>query len=242
MTNPHPHFLFMVMEEHPYGREMLHQLLGAGLRPALILQEASDIATEEREKFLKRIQGNPLAPTIAEQAEAHGIETVSVPVHKDEHCMPVIRRVDPNLIVLGGTRIIRGEILEYPRDGMLNAHPGLLPECRGSASPAWSVYHDIPIGSSCHFCSAGIDTGDLVGRREVPVRRGDTYEDLCYGTLVMSGTLMTEAVTAYAGGHLAELRRPQGESPHPTFKNMPDELLDTVFEKLRNRTYAHYVE
>ena len=38
------------------------------------------------------------------------------------------------------------------------------------------------------------DEGDVVRRREVEVRRGDTYEDLCYKTLVMAGTLMTEAV------------------------------------------------
>merc|ERR1719398_433806 len=82
----------------------------------------------------------------------------------------------------------------FPVDGMINAHPGLLPECRGSASPAWSVYHDIKIGSTCHICSPGIDEGDLLIKREVPVKRGYTYNDLCYFTLSLSGTLMVEAV------------------------------------------------
>jgi methionyl-tRNA formyltransferase len=221
----------MVMKEHPYGCEMLSQLLAGGFRPAAILEEDSKLATEEREKFRTRIQGNPLAAPIAEQAAEHDIPVTAVKRHKD-----------PNLIVLGGTRIIRGEILSFPRDGVLNAHPGLLPECRGSASPAWSVYHDIPVGSSCHFCSPEIDEGDVVRRREVEVRRGDTYEDLCYKTLVMAGTLMTEAVRAYHEGRIDELRLPQGESPHPTFKNMPDELLETVYQKLRDQTYAHYVD
>ena len=42
------------------------------------------------------------------------------------------------------------------------------------ASPAWSVYHDIGIGSTCHRCTAGIDTGDILLRREVPVKKGYT--------------------------------------------------------------------
>ena len=53
---------------------------------------------------------------------------------------------------------------------------------------------------------------------------------------------MAEAVQAYAEGRLDELRRPQGPSPHPTFRNMPDELLEVVRAKLRDGTYGCYAE
>ena len=141
------------------------------------------------------------------------------------------RAPELDLIVFGGTRIIRGVILDHPIDGVINSHPGLLPDCRGSASPAWSVYHDIPIGSSTHFCDNGIDTGDLLFRREVPVKKGMTYEDLCYETLVLAGVLMKEALIAYDEGRWDELRHPQGESKWPTFRNAPQEILDEVHKK-----------
>jgi len=155
-----------------------------------------------------------------------------------------LQRVKPNLLVLGGTRIIRGKVLEFPRDGVINAHPGLLPDCRGSASPAWSVYHDIKIGSTCHICAPGIDTGDILARREIPVKRGMTYEDLCYKTLVLSGTLMTEVVKTYSKSfeEFNKLRTKQGESSFPTFKNAPPEILEEVRKKLANQTYKHYVD
>jgi len=146
------------------------------------------------------------------------------------------------LIVFGGTRIIRGNILDFPKDGVINSHPGLLPECRGSASPAWSVYHDIPIGSSTHFCDNGIDTGHLLIRREVLVKRGMTYEDLCFETLLLAGILMKEALMAYDEGRWSELRRPQGDSENPTFRNAPEEILQVVRQKLRDETYAHYID
>jgi len=242
MRESHANFVFMLMREHPYAREMLAQLLAAGLRPQLILEEDSAVGDLERQKFLERIAGHAVNQPVADQAAECDIPIVTVAAHDDEHCLATIREVEPELIVLGGTRVIRGDLLTFPRDGVLNSHPGLLPECRGSASPAWSVFHDIAVGSSCHFCTAAIDEGDLVGRREVPVHRGDRYEDLCYRTLVMAGTLMTEAVQAHAEGRLATLRRPQRRSPHPTFKNMPDELLVIVRQKLRAQTYAHYVD
>ena len=156
--------------------------------------------------------------------------------------MPYIRDTDLDLIVFGGTRIIRGEILDFPKDGVVNSHPGLLPDCRGSASPAWSVYHDIPIGSTTHFCDNGIDTGELLLRREFPVKRGMTYEDLCYETLVLAGVLMKEALMAYVAGKWPEMRHAQGESPWPTFRNAPPEILEVVDQKLAEQTYAHYVD
>ena len=241
-----PTFAYLLLKEHPYGREMLKQLISEGFIPSIIITEDSKIADEEREKFLKRIEGNSIAPEINKQLEkiaikGHNVKNIEVPIHNSAEVMPYLVDLDLDLIVFGGTRIIRGEILDYPKHGVINSHPGLLPECRGSASPAWSVYHDIPIGSSTHFCDNGVDTGHLLLRREVPVKRGMKYEDLCYETLVLAGILMKEALMAYEEGRWDEMRRPQGKSPNPTFRNAPDEILEVVYQKLSEETYAHYV-
>ena len=236
-----PRFAFLLLKEHPYGREMLKQILSEGHIPQIIIEEDSSVGDEEREKFLKRIKGNEIAPTIESQARKHGINLVTVPIHNSSEVMPIIRQMELDLIVFGGTRIIRGEILDFPKDGVINSPPGLLPECRGSASPAWSVYHDIKIGSTCHFCDNGIDTGEILLRRELPVVRGVSYEDLCYQTLVLAGVLMKEALVAYVNGDWPEMRHPQGPSEFPTFKNAPQEVLDVVVQKLREETYAHYI-
>ena len=237
-----PKFAFLLLKEHPYGREMLMHILSEGFIPSVIIEEDSEIADEEREKFLKRIEGNPIAPSIQEQVKGLGIKIKSVAIHNSQQVMPLIKESELDLIVFGGTRIIRGEILDLPKDGVINSHPGLLPECRGSASPAWSVYHDIPIGSSTHFCDNGIDTGQLLLRREVLVKRGMTYEDLCFETLVLAGILMKEALMAYDEGRWSELRRPQGESENPTFRNASEEILKIVKQKLSDETYGHYVD
>jgi len=235
-----PKFAYLLLKEHPYGREMLRQIISEGFVPEVIIEEDSEVADEEREKFLERIKGNPIAPTIEDQAKENGIEIVSVLVHRSPEVIPHLEGMELDLIVFGGTRIIRGEILDLPSDGVVNSHPGLLPDCRGSASPAWSVFHDIPIGASTHFCDNGIDTGDLLMRREFPVKRGMSYEDLCYQTLVLSGVLMKEALVAYDEGKWPEIRRPQGQGEHPTFRNAPEEVLEVVRQKLRDQTYAHY--
>ena len=65
---------------------------------------------EEREKFLDRIAGNPIAPTIESQlTELHsnGIEVahVSVPIHNSENVMPHISDMELDLIVFGGNTV-----------------------------------------------------------------------------------------------------------------------------------------
>jgi methionyl-tRNA formyltransferase len=237
---PNKQFVFMVLEEHPYGREMLMQLLNENHIPMAIIEEVSDIALEEKNKFLERIKGYRVAPTFTELLERNDIPRYKVPHHNKIQCRELLEELQPTLGVLGGTRIIRKRILEIPPDGMLNSHPGLLPEVRGSASPAWSIFYDIPIGSTCHFIDPNIDTGDIVIRREIPVHRGDTYEKLCWLTLVEAGKLMTEAVSMWNKDEIT--RTPQGESDLPTLRVPSEEIMKIVHQKLLNQTYKHYAD
>lgn len=115
-----PSFAFLLLKEHPFGREMLRQVLSEGYVPRIIIEEDSDIGDEEREKFLKRIAGNPIAPSIEAQALEHNVPVVAVPIHNSEEVMPHLEGMGLDLIVFGGTRIIRGEILDFPKHGVIN--------------------------------------------------------------------------------------------------------------------------
>ena len=83
-----PRFAFLLLKEHPYGREMLKQILSEGFIPEVIIEEDSEIGTEEREKFLKRIEGNPIAPEISTQIEGKEIPHVTVSIHNSEKVKP----------------------------------------------------------------------------------------------------------------------------------------------------------
>ncbi len=232
-----PRYAFLVLEEHPYGREMLAQLLAAGFEPAILIEERSEISDVERDKFLVRIAGHQPAPTFTELLRGRSVRRELVPNHNDPSCERLLREVAPELIVLGGTRILKPPIFAVAP--ALNSHPGLLPELRGSASVAWAIHLDLPIGCTCHFIEAGIDTGPIVGRRTIDVHRGDTYEDLCFLTIRLSGTLMREAVESFARGAIRGVPQVGGE---PARKNMPDEMVEAVKRKLARGEYAHLVD
>jgi methionyl-tRNA formyltransferase len=232
-------FVFLVLEEHPYGREMLRALLNADVVPLAIIEERSAVATEEAAKFEERMAGFELAPTITEQLAARPqVRRITVPHHNQAECEAALRELEPTLLVLGGTRILRRRIFELA-EHTLNAHPGLLPEVRGSASVAWAIATDQKVGCTCHFIDAGVDTGPIVARRELPVRRGDTYERLCWATARLSAELMRDAVAAYADGSIEST--PQGPGG-TTYRNMPADQVAEVERKLAEGRYLHFVD
>ncbi len=234
------HFAFLVLEEHPYGREMLRILLEQNLIPSMIIQEVSAVGDVEREKFLTRMAGQPLPPRLTQLINGKKIPVYCVANHNDATCQELLAADQPDVLALGGTRIIKSNILEIPRRATVNAHPGLLPWLRGSASGGWALYKDMPEGATAHFIDPGIDTGDIIVARQLPVYHQDTYESLNYRIALLSGELMAESLTFLANGEAPRI--PQDRSVGETFKVIPDDLLEEGKRRLAEGRYSHFAD
>jgi methionyl-tRNA formyltransferase len=245
-ANPVPlRFALLVLQEHPWGRAMLRRLLERGHVPAMIIQEVSPVADEERKKFITRMAGQPVAPGISVQAvdkkTGRSIPIEDVPSHNDPACRALLDVLAPDLVVLGGTRIIRRRILELERDGepvpFINAHPGLLPWLRGSSSVGWALYLDMPVGASVHFIDPGIDTGDLILRRELTVTPTDTYESLNYRVAELAAELTADTLDLFVHGSVP--REPQDPGVGQTYRVIPEALLAEGKARLAEGRYSH---
>ena len=234
------HFAFLVLEEHPYGREMLRILLENNLVPSLIIQEVSKVGDIEREKFLDRISGQPVPPRLTQLISGRKVPVYCVSNHNDVTCQELLTTDKPDLLVLGGTRIIKPNILQIPPRSTVNSHPGLLPWLRGSASVGWALYKDLPQGATAHFVDPGVDTGDIILSRELPVYRHDSYESLNYRIAILAGELMAEALTAIAADEAS--RTPQDPNAGETFEVIPENLLEEGKQRLAEGRYSHYAD
>ena len=233
-------FAFLLLKEHPYGREMLRILLERGFVPALIIEEDSSVALEERDKFLTRIAGQPVPPPIADLVAELEIPCHAVDNHNSPDCLETLQGYGPDLVVLGGTRIIRTSLLAVPSGGTVNAHPGLLPRLRGSSSVGWALYKDLPVGSTVHFVDAGIDTGPVLLQRSLPIRRGERYEQIVRRVLTLSGELMAEALALIERG--AAQPQPQDPAAGETLRVIPPELLAAAKSRLAAGHYSHFAD
>ncbi len=89
--------------------------------------------------------------------------------------LAIVDRIQPDLIAVFGTSLIKGELLEKGRLGIVNLHGGLSPEYRGADCTFWALYNQEPekIGCTIHYINAGIDTGDLIAHVSPEVKASD---------------------------------------------------------------------
>ena len=148
-----------------------------------------------------------------------------------QECEQLLREIGPDVIVLGGSRIIRNNIIDIPKVGILNAHPGLLPEYRGVDVIPWAIYHGDPVGVTIHFVDEGVDTGGIVARKVVDVTEGDTIASLGKKADVLAGELMAETVLAIIEGEYVQVVR-QSKEDGKQYYRMPARLLRETVRKL----------
>lgn len=74
--------------------------------------------------------------------------------------------------------IFKSRLLQAPRIGMLNAHMARLPRFRGMNVLEWSVWFGEQPGVTVHFVTPGIDRGDVLCFREIPIASDDTIASL----------------------------------------------------------------
>ena len=106
----------------------------------------------------------------------------------------LLRELEPDIVVLGGAPILRVEILDVPRLGTINAHPGLLPSYRGVDVIPWAVLNGDPVGVTVHLVDAGIDTGAVLRQGELTIEPGDTIERLRSRAEALAGRLVVATV------------------------------------------------
>ena len=77
-----------------------------------------------------------------------------------------------------GGMILRDPILNGSKR-FIHVHPGLVPEVKGSDGMLWSSLIYKKVGMSAFFMNAGIDTGDILKRKEYPIPKLPIEDDNC---------------------------------------------------------------
>ena len=105
------------------------------------------------------------------------------------------------IIVVGYGRIIPQWMIDLPRLGNLNLHASLLPKYRGAAPIQWAIANGESVtGVTTMRIDAGLDTGDILMQREMPIAMDDTSETLGPKLAGMGADLMVETLIGLESG------------------------------------------
>jgi len=163
----------------------------------------------------------PLVVTQPDRPRGRGMELVASPVKESAIRLGIpvaqpatiknnsdfreqLAAIQPDaIIVVGYGRIIPQWMIELPRLGNLNLHASLLPKYRGAAPIQWAIAKGEPLtGVTTMRIDAGLDTGDILLQKEIPIAHEDTAETLAPTLATIGADLMVETLRGLDSGQV----------------------------------------
>ncbi len=188
-----------------FARGALEALLGAGHEILAVVTQPDRARGRSG-----RLQPSP----VKECALAAGIPVLQPERIKRPEAVAELKKYEADLFVVAAFgQILSQEILDLPRLGCLNIHASLLPKYRG-ASPIQHVLLDgeEKTGITVMQMNAGLDTGDIIYQKEIPIEGTDTFETLHDKLMVLGGEAIVEALPLLEAGKLVPVPQREEES------------------------------
>jgi len=174
----------------------LAAVLDAGHEVALVLTQPDRPAGRKLEMH---------ASAVKQFAVARGLEVMQPErIKNNVELREKLETIAPDaILVVAYGRIIPQWMLDLPRLGNINLHGSLLPKYRGAAPIQWAIANgERETGVTTMRLDAGLDTGDVLLERAVPVPDEATAADM-YPVLAATGAeLMVETLRGLEAGTL----------------------------------------
>lgn len=131
------------------------------------------------------------------------------------------------VIVVGYGRIIPQWMIDLPLLGNLNVHASLLPKYRGAAPIQWAIASGESVtGVTTMRIDAGLDTGDILLQKEIPILADDTAETLARRLADLGAALMIETLHGLQAGTLTGRSQDHSKATLAPVLKKEDGLID----------------
>ncbi|MBR3017482.1 MAG: methionyl-tRNA formyltransferase [Clostridia bacterium] len=172
-------------------------------------------------------RGNKMLPSpVKSCALEYGIP-VYQPVKIRADGVEDLRFLRPDLCVTAAFgQILSQEILDIPKIGTVNVHSSLLPKYRGSAPINWAIMEGETVtGVTTMMTDKGLDTGDILLKREVEILPGETAEELTARMAPIGAELLIETIQGLEAGTIQRVKQDENEASYfPMLKKEMGEI------------------
>jgi methionyl-tRNA formyltransferase len=154
---------------------------------------------------------------------------IAVPSVNDAAFTQAIRSLNPDLVLVNGTRVISAQALSEIKCPVINVHVGITPLYRGVHGAYWALAKNdkANCGVTVHAIDKGIDTGGILAQGTIVTNPGDNFITYPYLQFEKAIELVKKVVPAVLNNGFSFQPPPAGVSRlwyHPT-----------IWQYLRNR-------
>lgn len=106
-----------------------------------------------------------------------GKKVIEVNSVNSSECISHIKKLNPELIIVNGTRIISKDVLNSTAAKFINIHAGITPKYRNVHGGYWAIVNNDyeNCGVTVHLVDEGIDTGKIIYQHPIPVTFKDNF-------------------------------------------------------------------
>lgn len=139
---------------------------------------------------------------VKECALEHGLEVFQPVKVRESANIEYLRKFNPDIIVVAAFgQILPKAILDMPKYCCVNIHASLLPKYRGAAPIQWAIINgDEVTGVTTMRMAEGIDTGDMIAKRQVRIAEDETGGSLFDKLADVGGKLCVETLKMIEDG------------------------------------------
>jgi methionyl-tRNA formyltransferase len=129
---------------------------------------------------LKNSDSNSDFVDLSKISTEHGIPWIYSADINSQESINWIKSKEPDVILcFGWSKMLKKDVLNLPKFGVIGFHPTLLPANRGRHPIIWALSLGLQkTGSTFFFMDEGVDNGDLISQREIRIDVEDNAETL----------------------------------------------------------------
>ena len=148
----------------------------------------------------KEVQMTP----VKECALKHDIPVLQPVKIKEAEAVAELKKYPADIFVVAAFgQLLTEEILNMPKFGCVNIHASLLPAYRGAAPIQWVIINgEEKTGVTIQQMAKGLDTGDMLFKREVIIDAKETGESLFDKLMLVGAELIVEALPLIEKGEV----------------------------------------
>ena len=140
----------------------------------------------------------------------------------------ILKALSPDLIaVVAYGEIFPSAVLNAPPLGCVNVHASLLPSYRGAAPINWAIAKgEKKTGVTIMQMDEGMDTGDILAQREIPIGEEETAEELSRTLSLDGADLLLKTIDRIAKNDISPVKQKEEAATYAPLLLRKDSEVD----------------
>lgn len=211
-------------------------LISMGSAPAFVITHKSYLYDEYKEKFYDKLE---------ELCSANNVELLKT--DNVSELMDKIKGTEVG-ICAGFMEIIKSDVFDAPKFGILNLHCGELPEYRGRAPISRTIMDGREsLFMTLHKVDAGVDSGDILFEKPLFIEEDDDVNTLYYKCSINTAVIIHEGLELLRSNKEGTFTKQNIKDKNKPHKKITDEErkidwqvgVKQIFNKIRALTIPY---